>query len=134
LVICLSHKYPLNQVVPAFLKGGDLALYDLLKDSYDVQVVACAVNTEFDQENDAQREVIASLFTSFEDDVEGFQRCSAQSPAKLAKTTRTKFLIPAPVNAKSVLDYSPYIEYTGNESQLATSVYLVSGLQVRACA
>jgi hypothetical protein len=41
------------------------------------------------------------------------------------------FIIPNSIDADTVLDYSPYIEHTGNESQPASKVYLVAGLQLR---
>jgi hypothetical protein len=40
-------------------------------------------------------------------------------------------IIPTSINPESVLDYSPYISYTGNESQAGSKVYLVAGLQLR---
>jgi predicted 2-oxoglutarate/Fe(II)-dependent dioxygenase YbiX len=65
VVICLAHKYPLCQAVPEFLKGGDRALYKLLKDTYDAQVVACTVVYGwYDGEND--HGVVAKLFTLFD--------------------------------------------------------------------
>jgi predicted 2-oxoglutarate/Fe(II)-dependent dioxygenase YbiX len=64
VVICLAHKYPLCQAVPEFLKGGDLALYELLKDAFDAQVVACTVVHGWDEEEN-QHSVVAKLFTLF---------------------------------------------------------------------
>jgi hypothetical protein len=40
-------------------------------------------------------------------------------------------IIPNTMNYESVLDYSPYIEHTGNQAQPASKVYLVTGLQLR---
>jgi hypothetical protein len=65
VVICLGHKYPHNQTTPAFLKGGDLALYELLKNTYDVKVVACTVVQCLDEDRD-QANVTVELFTLFD--------------------------------------------------------------------
>jgi hypothetical protein len=131
LIICLAHKYPLSQATPDFLKGGDRALYELLQDTYDTKVVACAVNMVNYEVVKEEREVVASLFSSFDLPAKAKKSNSDAPPAKQATAERTKFLIPAPLNADSVLDYSPYIERTGNEAQAETAVYLVSGLQLR---
>jgi hypothetical protein len=133
LIICLAHKYPLSQATPDFLKGSDLSLYELLKDTYDAQVVACAVNTTYYEDCRDEREVVASLFSSFDSPPAKAKKSDSdpQPAVKKAKAERSKFLIPAPLNADSVLDYSPYIEHTGNEAQAGTAVYLVSGLQLR---
>jgi predicted 2-oxoglutarate/Fe(II)-dependent dioxygenase YbiX len=124
LIICLSHKYPFCQAVPEFLKGGDLALYELLKDAYDTEVVACEVNCEVNGEETT--EMCARLFTSFSAGKE-----THAPPTKVAKRQSTKFLIPAPIDPAGVLEYSPYLDHAGNEPQPSKSVYLVSGLQLR---
>eukprot|EP01032_Pedospumella_encystans_P010329 gene10329-12081_t len=41
-----------------------------------------------------------------------------------------KIVIPNGINTDSLLDYSPYIAQTGNESQAGHAVYIVAGLQV----
>jgi len=43
LIITLQHLYPECQTSHAFLKGGDRALYDLLSEQFDVQVVAATI-------------------------------------------------------------------------------------------
>jgi hypothetical protein len=43
----------------------------------------------------------------------------------------TKLVIPIEIDPERVLDYTPYIEHTGNESQAEKTVYVVTGLQVR---
>jgi hypothetical protein len=133
LIICLAHKYPLNQAVPELLKGGDLALYELLQDTYDLEVVVCQVNNEFYEEGDMPTEAVAGLFTSFAPARKTTRVSPSDIPpaAKKARTERTKFLIPAPINAAAVLEYCPYESHTGNEPSPAKSLYLVSGLQVR---
>jgi hypothetical protein len=133
LTICLAHKYPLRQAVPDFLKGADRALYELVKDVYDAQVVACTVNMDYMPDDGEGRGVTASLFTSFTlPEIAESDDSDFEPAAKRAKTSaRPKFLIPAPINAESVLAYTPYLEYTGNEAQTETAVYLVSGLQLR---
>ena len=44
---------------------------------------------------------------------------------------KTKFVIPRQLDPDSILDYTPYIKHTGNESQAAETMYVVTGLQVR---
>jgi hypothetical protein len=53
-----------------------------------------------------------------------------ERPTKKAKRAMM-VIIPTSLNPASVLDYSPYISYTGNESQAGSKVYLVAGLQLR---
>jgi predicted 2-oxoglutarate/Fe(II)-dependent dioxygenase YbiX len=130
LVICLGHKYPLCQAVPEFLKGGDRALYELLKDAYDVEVVACTINQKRQKDYPRDKRFVdAALFTSFANPPVLKSYEERYSAAKHAN--RMKFLIPSPISADSVLDYSPYIEHTGNQSQAESTVYLVAGLQLR---
>jgi predicted 2-oxoglutarate/Fe(II)-dependent dioxygenase YbiX len=128
LIICLAHMYPLNQAAPEFLKGGDRALYELLQDAYDLEVVVCQVNNQYYDDHDWPVEAAAGPFTSFNPDCDS----PPDTPrAKVARTQRTKFLIPAPINAAGVLEYCPYDHHCGNEPSPAKSLYLVSGLQVR---
>jgi hypothetical protein len=42
-----------------------------------------------------------------------------------------KLVIPSQLDYDRLLDYSPYLQYTGNESQAGETMYLVTGLQVR---
>ena len=44
---------------------------------------------------------------------------------------KTKFVIPRQLDPDSILDYTPYAEHTGNESQAEETMYVVTGLQVR---
>jgi hypothetical protein len=129
LIICLAHKYPLHQATPAYLKGGDRALYELLKDEFDTEVVACTVDHYYCPDFDRERRVRASLFTSFVPPAAPKVLPYGQSRDTLDK--RTKIVIPSAINAESILDYSPYAEHAGNEPQAETSMYLVSGLQLR---
>jgi hypothetical protein len=64
VVICLAHKYPLHQTTPAYLKGGDRALYDMLKGAFDTKVVACTV-VHCSDEQRGRENVTAHLFTLF---------------------------------------------------------------------
>jgi len=62
---------------------------------------------------------------------------AVETPAKKQKvdpsgaTDRTKLVLPNDLAHGSLLDYTPFIEHTGNESQTGKSVYIVAGLQVR---
>ena len=44
---------------------------------------------------------------------------------------KTKFVIPRQLDPDSILDYTPYAEHTGNESQAEETMYVVIGRQVR---
>jgi predicted 2-oxoglutarate/Fe(II)-dependent dioxygenase YbiX len=127
VVICLQHLYPACQAVPGFLKGADAVLYEVLQGHYEVQVVYCSVfhcdaaeedDQGFIDDNHEHEEVSAKLFTSFEE--EGGE-C----------TGKVKVVIPSQLDYDRLLDYSPYLQYTGNESQAGETMYLVTGLHVR---
>jgi hypothetical protein len=143
LVICLVHKYPLHQTMPEFLKGADRALYELLKDEYDVEVGEYTVHhQEYHYDRPEDRVVYATKFTSFTN-----PPVYAESPAAAETATRTKFLIPSPIDAAAVLDNSVLTpspvdavmvqDYSTNnadilrEIQTECTLYLVAGLQVR---
>eukprot|EP01032_Pedospumella_encystans_P020381 gene20381-23152_t len=57
IIMCLQHLYPECQTNPAFLKGGDRALYDILTSGssalakYDVQVVAATICRQHDYDD-----------------------------------------------------------------------------------
>jgi hypothetical protein len=120
VVICLQHMYPACQAVPGFLKGADAVLYEVLQDRYEVQVVYCSIYRCGDYEGGAGSDCVqGKLYTSFEkgDTVHG-------------DAARMKLVIPAPINHVGILDYTPFIEHTGNESQAEETVYVTTGLQV----
>jgi predicted 2-oxoglutarate/Fe(II)-dependent dioxygenase YbiX len=122
VVICLQHMYPACQAVPGFLKGSDAVLYEVLQDHYDVQVVYCTVCRQgaydgphsWDGSGEA---VCGSLFTTFDRE-------------KRKSNSRTKLVVPSQLNLGEVLDYSPFQDQTGNESQQEATVYVTTGLQV----
>jgi hypothetical protein len=117
VVICLQHMYPACQAVPGFLKGADAVLYEVLQHHYHVQVVHCSIHYRNDYGGNAGVEVCASLFTNFE--------------KNSARSDNTKLVIPAQLDSDRIMDYTPYAEHTGNESQARETVYVVTGLQVR---
>jgi predicted 2-oxoglutarate/Fe(II)-dependent dioxygenase YbiX len=117
VVICLQHMYPACQAVPGFLKGADAVLYEVLQDHYEVQVVHCSIHYQNGYSRYDGMQVCASLFSSFEDN---------DGPSE-----NTKLVIPTQLDSDRILDYTPHIEYTGNESQAEETVYVVTGLQVR---
>eukprot|EP01032_Pedospumella_encystans_P020422 gene20422-23196_t len=57
IILCLQHLYPECQTNPAFLKGGDRVLYDILTSGssalakYDVQVVAATICRQHDYDD-----------------------------------------------------------------------------------
>jgi hypothetical protein len=55
----------------------------------------------------------------------------ASAATKSGKRRPQLVIIPTSLNPDSVLDYSPYIDHVGNESQSESTVYLVAGLQLR---
>jgi hypothetical protein len=114
VVICLQHMYPACQAVPGFLKGADAVLYEALRNCYDVQVVYCSIYHKTDHEHVT---LCGSIFSTFE--------------GGIVHSEDTKLVIPTQIDPERVLDYTPYIEHTGNESQAEKTVYVVTGLQVR---
>ncbi len=44
---------------------------------------------------------------------------------------KTKLVMAGELSDDALLDYSPYIEHTGNQDQDGEMVYIVAGLQVR---
>jgi hypothetical protein len=124
VVICLQHMYPACQAVPGFLKGADAVLYEVLHDHYDVQVVYCSIYRQAPYERyESEDHVRGRLFSSFE--------ASDATATNAAEAGRTKLVIPSPLNPDRILDYIPFAEHTGNESQAEETVYVVTGLQVR---
>ena len=116
LIVTLQHLYPECQTNPAFLKGGDRALYDLLRQHYDVRVVAATIQRyRYDPKNPPN--LSGTLFAG------GFEH---SDPSK-----KVKVYIPHALSPESVLDYTPYIEHTGNEAQAEDTQYIVAGLQLR---
>src|SRR5690606_8081062 len=113
IIIGLEHLYPECQTTPSFLKGGDRFLYDLLteNDDYDVQVVAATIYHIDDWEND--HIVHCDLFTPTI-----VKRALGILPAEPPKPQKTKLVLASRVPDEGVLDYSPYVEYTGNDRQL----------------
>jgi hypothetical protein len=124
VVICLQHMYPASQAVPGFLKGADAMLHEVLQDHYEVQVVYCSIYRQAPYERyESEDHVRGRLFSSFE--------ASDATATNTAEAGRTKLVIPSPLNPDRILDYIPFAEHTGNESQAEETVYVVTGLQVR---
>jgi hypothetical protein len=135
IIISLQHLYPECQANPSFLKGGDRYLYEILKVQYDVEVVAATIYRLFD-EQEGESSVTAALFspsvvvkTLGLDDEKDAAAAHHVSKKQKKDGEKTKIIIAS--SPQNVLDYSPYIEYTGNESQEGETVYIVAGLQVR---
>jgi len=137
LILTLQHLYPECQTSPAFLKGGDRALYELLSEQYEVQVVAATIYRSANNSDDPEElTVYGDLFApsrvaktlALRDEVYETPLGKRQ---KIEPEPKTKIVLSNNLNAQSVLDYSPYIDYTGNESQAEKTVYIVAGLQVR---
>eukprot|EP01032_Pedospumella_encystans_P017753 gene17753-20226_t len=142
IIICLQHLYPECQTNPAFLKGGDRALYDILTRSsndYEVQVVAATIYRVHDYEHSyADNRTQFALFSptimkrSMDHITESDKRNKkSKKENDAAALGRTKLVIPNNLDPDSLLDYTPFVEHTGNESQGEESVYIVAGLQVR---
>eukprot|EP01032_Pedospumella_encystans_P018735 gene18735-21323_t len=155
IIICLQHLYPECQTNPAFLKGGDRALYDILtsgNSEYDVQVVAATIYRSCDYNYGDYNETKGALFSpaivkrtlgikndsDSEEEKENMRKLSAAVDTMQVKkvdstnvASRAKLVLPNNLNADSLLDYTPYNDHTGNESQPEESVYIVAGLQVR---
>jgi predicted 2-oxoglutarate/Fe(II)-dependent dioxygenase YbiX len=73
VIICLAHKYPFKQTTSAFLKGGDKALYRMLREEFETKVVACTVVRHATRDYICGR-VAADLFTLYsppEEDSDG---------------------------------------------------------------
>lgn len=142
----------------SFLKGGDRVLYDVLtsggdSSAYDVQVVAATIYRTSDYDNRDENTTRCALFspaivkrtlgiksdsdsdTEEEEEVTGgeaqLKRQKVEKEDTAAASERTKLVLPNDLASDSLLDYTPYIEHTGNESQTGHSVYIVAGLQVR---
>jgi hypothetical protein len=77
---------------------------------------------ESDEDNDDEEEDEDEDEESAEED---------DGSATVVKRRAQLVIIPTSIDAATVLDYSPYIEHTGNESQAGSRVYLVAGLQLR---
>ena len=149
IIICLQYLYPECQTNPAFLKGGDRALYDILTSGtseYDVQVVAATIYRNHDTKDPDSNTTQGALFSpaivkrtlGIKTDSDSEEDVKAEAPLKKQKVDPDasvvggiKLVIPNNLNPDSLLDYTPYIEYTGNESQADETVYIVAGLQVR---
>ena len=139
LVICLSHMYPACQTEPSFLKGADRLLYDLLQERFEVKVVYCSIYRVYDEEDGEDMASFQGfLFDSFNKSAieHGGNACEPKNKKqKLANDApapkKTKFVIPRQLDPDSILDYTPYVEHTGNESQAEETMYVVTGLQVR---
>jgi predicted 2-oxoglutarate/Fe(II)-dependent dioxygenase YbiX len=116
VVICLQHMYPACQAVPSHLKGVDAVLYEVLQDHYEMQVVQCSIYYKNSYDKYEGIGVSGSLVGSFE--------------KNSACRKRTKLVIPTQLNYDRILDYTPYIEHTGNESQAEETMYVVAGLRV----
>jgi len=131
IIITLSHLYPECQTSPAFLKGGDRALYDLLSEQFDVEVVAATIFRRHDPQFAEVHCVQGSMFSPAV--VEKALRLNEDTDAPRKRyrvdMSGTKLVIPNLLNSDNVLDYSPYMDYTGNESQAEETVYIVAGLQ-----
>ena len=160
IIICLQHLYPECQTNPAFLKGGDRVLYDILtSDSsalgkYDVQVVAATIYRKHDYgyEDFFFNRTRATLFSpaivkralgikndsDTEEEIEAplkKQKVEFVDPVNpensAARMVFTKLVLPNGLDYDNLLDYTPYDEHAGNEPQEEGSVYIVAGLQVR---
>ena len=142
VIICLQHLYPECQTNPAFLKGGDRVLYDILTRSgseYEVEVVAATIYRQHEYEYIYDNKTQFALFSpTILKRSMGHVAASPGSEKKNSKTKhddaalgRTKLVIPNNLDPDSLLDYTPYAEYTGNEAQAEESVYIVAGLLVR---
>eukprot|EP01032_Pedospumella_encystans_P017836 gene17836-20315_t len=142
IILCLQHLYPECQTNPAFLKGGDRALYDILTRSsndYEVKVVAATIYRLHDYEHSyADNRTQFALFSPTimkrsmglinESDKRNKKSKKENDAAALG---RTKLVVPNNLDPDSLLDYTPFVQHTGNESQGEESVYIVAGLQVR---
>ena len=146
IIITCTHLYPECQTSPTFLKGGDRALYELLSEQYEVQVVAATILRRHDPEFSMANAVHGSLFSPSRVEQALGLHNNTSDPTNNTNTTntsepllkkrrvhaaRTKLVIPNLLNSDHVLDYSPYQAYTGNESQAEETVYIVAGLQVQ---
>jgi len=139
LILTLQHLYPECQTSSAFLKGGDRALYELLSEQYEVQVVAATIYRSYFYGDGNENTIYGDLFTPAKvasalvslKDGDAYSYVPPEKRQKTDAAPKTKIIIPNHFHEDSVLDYSPYIEYTGNESQAEETVYIVAGLQVR---
>jgi len=132
LVITLQHLYPECQTSPAFLKGGDRALYDLLSEQFDVEVVAARIYRSSDPDNGDEETTFSLFAPAVLRDGLGKETddCQDAKKRRLDPPT-TKLVITNQFDRDGLLDYTPFIEHTGNESQAEETVYIVAGLQVR---
>jgi hypothetical protein len=108
--------YPACQAVPGLRKGVGTELYEALRDHYEVQVVHCSIYYKNAYDRYEGIEVSGSLVGSFE--------------KNSACRKRTNLVIPTQLYYDRILDYTPYIEHTGNESQAEETMYVVAGLRV----
>eukprot|EP01032_Pedospumella_encystans_P020380 gene20380-23151_t len=154
IIICLQHLYPECQTNPAFLKGGDRVLYDILTSGgsalgkYEMQVVAATIyHSEYDM-HEFPSESCGALFSptivkqrlrliNGDPGSDSQEKKETEAPLKKPKLNPTaalgltKLVLFSDLESDSLLDYTPYNEHTGNEPQAEESVYIVAGLQVR---
>ena len=131
LVICLPHMYPVSQVSESFLKAGDCLLLDLLKahGGFDLSIslVRVLYVNDYTCTGPYYFEVFASCVTA----PPGRQKEVVNEDIIAAPAPRMKFIIAPPMNIKSIVDYTEYIEFTGNEAQDCRCNYLVTGIIVQ---
>lgn len=122
----MQYVYPENAKSHAHLKGGDRALYDLLCDVYDVQVVATIVQHQDSGLTDKFDRLNAALFTPESVSKQLSPTCKKTNRRKRSMTI-AKLFLPHILEEEHVMHYR---QITEEHQQEHDSVYLVSALQV----